>query len=356
MSLSCRQPTERVHNLFRWTHTSCSGCVRPFGLDRKTLQLGRSLERLARAWDHRSFAVALASCLLAIACAPVAAQDAQSDPTVAAARCDQRIPRNASHRKAFPAGRIFCPLRADPREVTSYVSLLRWHAPWLETRVASVGIGDHVAFVRWNGGGARDGLELALSGALLAQFELEGPSSDFLQSDFLVGLPLTYRSGPTSARLRFYHWSSHLGDEFLLRDPQPVQRREVSVESLEMIVSRELGELRVYGGGEWLLHRVPDALPATVAALGVEASTGSSIFPVGSPVAAWGFGAMHLRWSAVEPGPSMSVRAGLDLGQGARNSGGRSFSVTLEFFEGNSPFGQFFSEPLRWLGVGFRLH
>ena len=88
-------------------------------------------------------------------------------------------------------------------------------------------------------------------GVVFAQFNLDTPSMDLLNADYLVGPMLTYRRGSWSGRLRFYHQSSHLGDEFLLNHgiDHGVQRRNLSFEALDLLVSLEGDWWRVYGGG-----------------------------------------------------------------------------------------------------------
>ena len=92
-------------------------------------------------------------------------------------------------------------------------------------------------------------------------------------ADYVVGLPLTGRYHGFSGRLRPYHQSSHLGDEYLLRD-DPVERENLSFESLELILSGELGPLRLYGGGEYLFRREPDTLEDLLAHGGGEIRIG----------------------------------------------------------------------------------
>jgi len=77
--------------------------------------------------------------------------------------------------------------------------------------------------------------------AVFAQFNLDTPSFDLLNADYLVGPELTLRHGRWSGRVRFYHQSSHLGDEFLLNYgiAHGVQRQDLSFEILDAIVSVE---------------------------------------------------------------------------------------------------------------------
>src|SRR6185295_5880290 len=99
-----------------------------------------------------------------------------------------------------------------------------------------------------------EGLQISLAGAVFAQVDLNAASYDLMNADYLIGLPITYRVDRFSTRLRLYHQSSHLGDEFLLREGLPITRENLSFESVEWLVSQDLASLRLYAGGEYLLH------------------------------------------------------------------------------------------------------
>ncbi|MCH6583770.1 MAG: DUF1207 domain-containing protein [Proteobacteria bacterium] len=51
-------------------------------------------------------------------------------------------------------------------------------------------------------------------------------------------MPFSFRRGPFSLRARFFHQSSHLGDELLL-GPNPPQRINLSFEAIDMLVAFE---------------------------------------------------------------------------------------------------------------------
>lgn len=112
----------------------------------------------------------------------------------------------------LPEGEIFCPLAADPKADRSFVSYLRGDfatiadpEPGAETDIGSVGLSDGVAIFRSAGTRPGDGFQLGLSGSVFAQFDLGQPSFDLINADYLVGLPLTYRSAGFTGRLRVYH-------------------------------------------------------------------------------------------------------------------------------------------------------
>lgn len=63
-----------------------------------------------------------------------------------------------------------------------------------------------------------EGFQLDVEGAAFVRL-LPEDERDVNAVDFRAGVPLTYREGPFQAKLGYYHISSHLGDEFLLKHP-----------------------------------------------------------------------------------------------------------------------------------------
>src|ERR1041385_6315853 len=145
-----------------------------------------------------------------------------------AARCGVAgPPGDRGNYVPLPRGDVFCPLIADPKATRSFVAYQRGNETDLATDIAAVGIADQFAFFRAAAGRPGNGIQLGLAGAVFAQFDLGSPSSDLLNADYTIAVPLTFRAGPISARARVYHQSSHLGDEFLLR-PSPPKRENLS--------------------------------------------------------------------------------------------------------------------------------
>ncbi|MEX2280859.1 MAG: DUF1207 domain-containing protein, partial [Gemmatimonadota bacterium] len=136
----------------------------------------------------------------------------------------------------LPQGALFCPFIADPKSEHSFVSYLRGdfatiaEEPESDTNIGAIGLGDSYGLFRIAGSGSVSALQLDVMAGIFAQFNIDQPSFDLINADYLVGLPLTFRTSGFSARARLYHQSSHLGDEFLLaRQPE---RENVSFESI----------------------------------------------------------------------------------------------------------------------------
>jgi hypothetical protein len=150
-----------------------------------------------------------------------------------------------------------------------------------------------------------------------------------------------------------HHLSSHLGDEYLLRE-HPV-RLNVSYDAVQLLLARELGPWRVYGGADYVFVHAPEPLKDGVLDGGVEYRRPAPLFPAGAREAArlvaaldvqsWQRGGWTLGWSA---------RAGIEVGpRGPADGGlGRTWSLLLEGYRGPTPFGQFYEETLSYLGIG----
>ncbi|HSL72703.1 MAG TPA: DUF1207 domain-containing protein [Longimicrobiales bacterium] len=252
----------------------------------------------------------------------------------------------------LPQGTLFCPFVADPKFEHSFVSYLRGDFATIadsasapDTNIGAVGLGDSFGLFRISGNNPGNGLQLDLMGAIFAQFNLDRPSFDLINADYLVGLPVTFRTGGFTTRLRLYHQSSHLGDEFILsRQPQ---RINFSFESIELVLSQEVGPVRVYAGGEHFFRSRPIELVARLAHGGIELRPGS--FGAGRLVAAVDVKAVDLDgwdWST-------SVRAGVEIARvPSPGHPPRVLSLLGEFYDGASQYGQFYRDNIRFYGLG----
>lgn len=253
----------------------------------------------------------------------------------------------------LPRGDVFCPLIADPKATRSFAVYQRGNKSDLAADIAAVGIADQFPFFRTAASRAGNGIQLGVFGAIFAQFDVGTPSRDLLNADYLIGFPLTFRAGPFSGRVRAYHQSSHLGDEFLLR-PNPPKRVNLSFESVEGLLSLDVFALRVYGGGEAFVRRDPIDLPNRLWHGGAELR----------PRALVNFGPLaDVRLIAAADVKAVndptartgvSVRVGFEVARpNEAEVGGRRWSLLAEYYDGPSPYGQFHRQQVRLSGIGF---
>lgn len=246
----------------------------------------------------------------------------------------------------FPEGELFLPLIADPKQPQFFIAAGHIDSPLDDTTLGVVGFGETFGFYRQEGKKPGDGLQIGLSGALFAQFNLEAPSADLVNADYTIGIPVTYRHAPWSARLRLYHQSSHLGDEFLLR-VRP-ERVNLSFESVEALVSYEWPEWRGYFGGEVFLHREPEDLDRAGLHGGLEYRGTKKIWG-GRPI-----GGLDLKsWQEHDWSLDTSLKAGLEFG--TPRPGNRRLRIMGEYYRGHSPYGQFYADEITYYGLGMYL-
>lgn len=243
----------------------------------------------------------------------------------------------------LPRGDLFQPLLADPKQPQFFAAYLWVTSARLTGQVSSVGLGENIGLIR----GRRGRWQVSVAAGVFSQFNMRTASNDLINTDFVIGVPFTWRRGPLAARVRLYHQSSHLGDEFIL-NTQP-ERVNLSFEAVEALVARDLGAFRVYAGGEYLVRHEPAALEAGLLHVGGELHHPTPLFTLGRLgrariVAALDVKASEQRnWRA-----GWSGRAGLEFGR----TGGRRWSAQLHAYDGPAPYGQFYDEDVQSIGIG----
>ncbi len=251
--------------------------------------------------------------------------------------------------RAYPEGDVFRPLLADPKQPQFFVSMMRFHSSepvdaFTRTiTMASVGYGGTFGLYRRPTADGRGAYQISLDGALFAQFNMDAPSHDLINADYTVGIPFTFREGPFSMRLRLYHQSSHLGDEYLLRFHP--KRVNLSYEAADLLVARDWGPFRGYVGGEYRVDRDPSTLRPAMAHWGLEYRSTGDLFDTARLVA--GLDVKHDQQDAWNP--SASLRVGLEFGSPSRDK--RRLRVFLEGYDGHSPYGQFYQDKVDYFGV-----
>ncbi len=64
-----------------------------------------------------------------------------------------------------------------------------------------------------------EGFEVQLEGAAQPRLQPELKSTPLVSTDYRIGVPVVYASGPWQFKTGYYHISSHLGDEFMILNP-----------------------------------------------------------------------------------------------------------------------------------------
>lgn len=192
--------------------------------------------------------------------------------------------------------------------------------------------------------------ELGIQAGVFGVFDTEKRSIDLINADYTFGIVASYRADKLSGFVRIRHQSSHLGDEFLLNNPQVV-RVNLSYEEIDLKLSYDLTTwLRLYGGVGTIVRKEPSTLGRETTQGGVELKSpwlfwGGKVRPV-----AYADFQTHARtnWSV-----GQSIMAGLQF-ENAR-IGDRKLQVLGEYYSGPSPDGQLFTQRVEWIGMGIHL-
>ena len=143
---------------------------------------------------------------------------------------------------------LYRPMMADPRQLTYSVGW-RFNDKAIERNIIPVSFYDRFPILRWsNLWRWRGELQIELEGGLWAIFDPLHFSSPLVDADYYVGVPISYAFDNWVFRLRGYHISTHIGDEYLLNHPH-FDRKNPSIEAFDFFVSNQFNQdVRLYGG------------------------------------------------------------------------------------------------------------
>ena len=190
--------------------------------------------------------------------------------------------------------------------------------------------------------------EIGVQAGLFGMFDIGVSPSALINADYFVGVPLSFNSGSWSGLVRPYHISTHLGDEFMLtNEGKKVKRINLSYEGVDLIFSYNFANIRLYGGGGYLVHREPREYKPLKLQMGTEYY---------SPSAFWNGRlrpVLAIDVKAEEHGdwyPGVSCKGGVQLENSYLTSS--KVQLMLEFYSGRSMHGQFYRDKIRYLGLG----
>jgi hypothetical protein len=191
--------------------------------------------------------------------------------------------------------------------------------------------------------------EVGLQGGVFSFFDLTRESKDLVNADYMGGIFGSYRYKDFSTMLRLFHQSSHLGDEFLLRNR--VRRINLSYEQVDLRLSYKFFDLlRLYGGGGYLFDQEPANIRPWITQYGIEIESpwklrGTAITPI---VAGDFKNDEEDHWST-----NISLRGGFQFENWRLNQ--RRLQLLIEYFRGHSPNGQFYNRKIETIGIGAHL-
>jgi len=224
----------------------------------------------------------------------------------------------------------------------------RFAAQWVHERsegwIWDIALGGRVGVVRYGTEGSIDpeGWQIDLEGAALPRLDLR-EERDLVACDYRFGVPLTLARGRHQTKLAYYHLSSHLGDEWMIRHPS-LTRINYSRDALVLGHSVYFGpRLRVYGEAGWAFETGECTKPWEFQ-FGVEYSQREP-----GPARLTPFAAVngHLR-EEVDFGGNLTVQSGWQW----RGPTGRLLRVGVQYLVGMSDQYEFYDQYESKVGLG----
>lgn len=187
-----------------------------------------------------------------------------------------------------------------------------------------------------------EGFQIDIEGAALLRLDLEH-EREFMSTDFRFGVPLTWGNRRWQYKFAYYHLSSHLGDEFWLRNPGWSRVNYVRDELVFGVSWTPTDRLRFYGEAGWAFF-TGEATKPWEFQFGAEYSNMMPDTWRGSPFAAING---HLR-EEVDFGGGVTVQTGWQW----RGQSGHLFRMGLQFYAGESDQYEFWDRYEEKVGAG----
>ncbi|GAA4412757.1 hypothetical protein GCM10023187_40330 [Nibrella viscosa] len=253
----------------------------------------------------------------------------------------------------LPGGHLFDPIILDPLEAQTYISILPSYSTdgkRYNGTIVPFAFGFAKPF--WRRTTAPDrAAEFVIDAASFTQFEVfhdpmqQKQRRQLLNTDYKISFLYNLRRGANSWRFRLYHLSSHLGDDYLIRNQINFYTpNAVNYEVVDVTFSRDMNGLRPYAGVGIGLRK-PEERKRLSAQLGFfyRQPTQNLIRLVG--------GVDVKFWEQTDFRPGAKAGAGFEVG---RRAGQLTFLA--EFYSGFRPYSQYENQRVQWLGFGAYLN
>ena len=250
----------------------------------------------------------------------------------------------------FPDRHLLPGLMAGARDpVTTGQLVYDWKNPTAfgPGVAGEVAISGTVALARLAGSGPDDALVVGLEGMAYARFSFQVVTRELVNSDWLFAVPLVWHRGDHWLRLRYFHTSSHLGDEYQRRfGPSSINFARDGADLTAYLRpnaawARAAG-LGVYGLVFWSVNSHPEQRPLREARAGLELDPGR-----GAPGRPFLTVDVH-----AEEGTDWTPRYTAQVGIWLPEVQGRPVRLALQAYVGPSPLGQFRSRSGGRAGLG----
>lgn len=196
---------------------------------------------------------------------------------------------------------------------------------------AEVSIGSTLPVLAFSAADRQSPVILGIEAAAFARFGLQVLERELIASDWLFAVPLVWHRSGGWIRFRYFHTSSHMGDEYARRFENT--GIDYSRDAVELLSFHALSDrVGVYGGVRFSYNVHPEDSKRWIVRAGgqIEArEEGEWLLP---------FGAADLEWDQAARGTRVELRGGAWLPPLGNR---RAISLAFVVLTGPSPLGQF---------------
>lgn len=224
----------------------------------------------------------------------------------------------------------------------------RFASQWIHERdqgwLWDVALGGHVGILRFGNRNEAwpEGWQIDVEGAAFPRLDLEN-DRDLVSTDFRFGIPLTARCGRWEGKFGYYHLSSHLGDEYMVRY-NTLDRINFVRDTLVLGVAfYPHPDWRLYSEAGWAFYTGGGSQPWEFQ-FGIDASSAEPTGICGGPF----FTVNGRIREELDYGGNFTMQTGWQW----RGRTGRVARTGLQYFNGMSDQYQFFDRHEEQLGVG----
>lgn len=195
-------------------------------------------------------------------------------------------------------------------------------------------------------------LDVGIEGAVFTQFEWTNRDDDFqrniISTDYLIGLPLVLALKSWTVRLRIFHVSAHMAEDYIIKnDIVLIPYHNNKYEQVDLTAAYQINNFRIYIG-MGATFRANRARQPMVFTYGLE-----YLLSLNKRESAHLFAGFYAdSKQEFDYSPALNLGVGVQLGKADR----RPIKILATYFRGPLPYSVFHGEPVQWLGIGLYIN
>ena len=194
--------------------------------------------------------------------------------------------------------------------------------------------------------------DISIEGAVFTQFEWTKRTGDLkrniISTDYLIGLPLVLSVKSWTIRLRVYHLSAHMAEDYMLNNFIIIKAyHNNKYEQVDATASYLMKNFRFYFGAGAVFRSNRYRKPMVF--------TGGLdyLLPLNQQESVQFFAGLYIdSKQEFDYSPATNIGIGMQFGKSDR----RPVKLLVTYFRGPLPYSVFHGEPVQWLGIGLYIN